>query len=95
MLSAQLALHLKQAASARSVSAFAPLSGMQPTPLASHWRRFAGIVWRFGGQLFRDYVFKSKFQPRWSRATCAASGSVGVFFTLADLSLLAGRSRAS
>lgn len=89
----KLALHLKQAGFQSLSLGIAPLSGMQPTPLASHWHRLAGLVWRFGGRFynFRGLRgFKSKFQPRWEPRYLAASGSVGVFFTLADLSLLAG-----
>jgi phosphatidylglycerol lysyltransferase len=89
----KLALHLKEAGFKSLSLGIAPLSGMEPTPLASHWHRFAGLVWRFGGRFynFRGLRgFKSKFQPRWEPRYLAASGSVGVFFTLADLSLLAG-----
>ncbi|SAL13497.1 bifunctional lysylphosphatidylglycerol flippase/synthetase MprF [Caballeronia telluris] len=89
----KLALHLKQAGFKSLSLGIAPLSGMQPTPLASYWHRLAGLVWRFGGRFynFRGLRgFKSKFQPRWEPRYLAASGSVGVFFTLADLSLLAG-----
>ncbi|MDR5828553.1 bifunctional lysylphosphatidylglycerol flippase/synthetase MprF [Caballeronia sp. LP006] len=89
----KLALHLKEAGFKSLSLGIAPLSGMEPTPLASHWHRLAGLVWRFGGRFynFRGLRgFKSKFQPRWEPRYLAASGSVGVFFTLADLSLLAG-----
>ncbi|CAB3641296.1 Phosphatidylglycerol lysyltransferase [Paraburkholderia graminis C4D1M] len=92
----QLALHLKQAGFRSLSLGIAPLSGMQPTPLASRWHRLAGIVWRFGGRFynFRGLrAFKSKFQPHWEPRYLAASGSVGVVFTLADLSLLAGGRR--
>lgn len=92
----QLALHLKQAGFRSLSLGIAPFSGMQPTPLASRWYRLAGIVWRFGGRFynFRGLrAFKSKFQPHWEPRYLAASGSVGVFFTLADLSLLAGGRR--
>lgn len=89
----KLALHLKQSGFQTLSLGIAPLSGMLPTPLASPWHRLAGLVWRFGGRFynFRGLRgFKSKFQPRWEPRYLAASGSVGVFFTLADLSLLAG-----
>jgi phosphatidylglycerol lysyltransferase len=89
----KLALHLKEAGFKSLSLGIAPLSGMEPTPLASPWHRMAGLVWRFGGRFynFRGLRgFKSKFQPRWEPRYLAASGSVGVFFTLADLSLLAG-----
>jgi phosphatidylglycerol lysyltransferase len=88
----KLALHLKQE-NFRSLSlGMAPLSGMNPTPLASPWHRFASLMWRFGGRFynFRGLRgFKSKFQPNWEPRYLAASGSVGVVLTLADLSLLA------
>lgn len=89
----KLALHLKESGFQTLSLGIAPLSGMAPTPLASPWHRLAGLVWRFGGRFynFRGLRgFKSKFQPRWEPRYLAASGSVGVFFTLADLSLLAG-----
>ncbi|MGF6779960.1 phosphatidylglycerol lysyltransferase [Paraburkholderia sp. GAS334] len=88
----KLALHLKQE-NFRSLSlGMAPLSGMNPTPLASPWHRLAGLMWRFGCRFynFRGLRgFKSKFQPTWEPRYLAASGSVGVVLTLADLSLLA------
>ena len=89
----KLALHLKETGFRSLSLGIAPLSGMEPTPLASHWHRLAGLVWRFGGRFynFRGLRgFKSKFQPHWEPRYLAASGSVSVFFTLADLSLLAG-----
>ena len=92
----QLALHLKHAGFRSLSLGIAPFSGMSPTPLASRWHRLANIVWRFGGRFynFRGLrAFKSKFQPQWEPRYLAASGSVGVFFTLADLSLLAGGRR--
>ncbi|HTH61887.1 MAG TPA: bifunctional lysylphosphatidylglycerol flippase/synthetase MprF [Paraburkholderia sp.] len=89
----QLALHLKAAGFQSLSLGIAPLSGMQPTPLASPWHRIAGLVWRFGGRFynFRGLRgFKNKFAPRWEPRYLAASGSISVFITLADLSLLAG-----
>jgi phosphatidylglycerol lysyltransferase len=89
----RLALHLKEAGLSSLSLGVAPLSGMHPSPLASPWHRLAGLLWRFGGRFynFRGLRgFKSKFQPRWEPRYLAASGSVGVFVTLADLSLLAG-----
>ncbi len=89
----KLALHLKDSGYRSLSLGIAPLSGMHATPLASSWHRLASLVWRFGGRFynFRGLRgFKSKFQPRWEPRYLAASGSVGVFFTLADLSLLAG-----
>ncbi|RKP53385.1 bifunctional lysylphosphatidylglycerol flippase/synthetase MprF [Pararobbsia silviterrae] len=89
----KLALHLKASGFSNLSLGIAPLSGMHATPLASSWHRLASLVWRFGGRFynFRGLRgFKSKFQPRWEPRYLAASGSVGVFFTLADLSLLAG-----
>lgn len=92
----QLALHLKSAGFRSLSLGVAPLSGMQPTPLASPWHRAAALAWRFGGWFynFRGLRgFKNKFQPRWEPRYLAASGSVSVLLTLADLSLLAGGSR--
>ncbi|WP_322055034.1 bifunctional lysylphosphatidylglycerol flippase/synthetase MprF [Paraburkholderia bannensis] len=89
----QLALHLKAAGYQSLSLGMAPLSGMGPTPLASSWHRLAGLIWRFGGKFynFRGLRgFKNKFAPRWEPRYLAASGSMSVFITLADLSLLAG-----
>ncbi|WP_322104524.1 bifunctional lysylphosphatidylglycerol flippase/synthetase MprF [Paraburkholderia sp. J41] len=89
----QLALHLKAAGYQSLSLGMAPLSGMGPSPLASPWHRLAGFIWRFGGRFynFRGLRgFKNKFAPRWEPRYLAASGSISVFITLADLSLLAG-----
>lgn len=89
----QLALHLKDAGYQSLSLGMAPLSGMGPSPLASPWHRLAGFIWRFGGRFynFRGLRgFKNKFAPRWEPRYLAASGSISVFITLADLSLLAG-----
>ncbi|QGZ63908.1 bifunctional lysylphosphatidylglycerol flippase/synthetase MprF [Paraburkholderia acidisoli] len=89
----QLALHLKDAGYHSLSLGMAPLSGMGPSPLASSWHRLAGFIWRFGGRFynFRGLRgFKNKFAPRWEPRYLAASGSISVFITLADLSLLAG-----
>ncbi|WP_043285520.1 bifunctional lysylphosphatidylglycerol flippase/synthetase MprF [Paraburkholderia oxyphila] len=89
----QLALHLKAAGYQSLSLGMAPLAGMGPTPLASSWHRLAGLIWRFGGKFynFRGLRgFKNKFAPRWEPRYLAASGSISVFITLADLSLLAG-----
>lgn len=88
-----LAMHLKQAGYQKLSLGMSPLSGMQPSPLASPWYRLASLTWKFGGRFynFRGLrAFKNKFQPRWEPRYLAASGSVGVLLTLADLSLLAG-----
>jgi phosphatidylglycerol lysyltransferase len=92
----QLALHLKASGYEALSLGMAPLSGMGPTPLASPWHRLAGLIWRFGGKFynFRGLRgFKNKFAPRWEPRYLAASGSISVFITLADLSLLAGGRR--
>ncbi|SDC12942.1 bifunctional lysylphosphatidylglycerol flippase/synthetase MprF [Paraburkholderia lycopersici] len=89
----QLALHLKAAGYQSLSLGMAPLAGMGPSPLASPWHRLAGFIWRFGGRFynFRGLRgFKNKFAPRWEPRYLAASGSISVFITLADLSLLAG-----
>ncbi|MEK6314486.1 MAG: bifunctional lysylphosphatidylglycerol flippase/synthetase MprF [Burkholderia gladioli] len=92
----QLALHLKEAGFRRLSLGMAPFSGMGSAPMSSLWHRLGRIVWRFGGRFynFRGLrAFKSKFEPQWEPRYLAASGSVGVFVTLADLSLLAGGRR--
>jgi len=92
----QLALHLKDAGYEALSLGMAPLAGMGATPLASPWHRLAGLIWRFGGKFynFRGLRgFKNKFAPRWEPRYLAASGSISVFLTLADLSLLAGGRR--
>ena len=89
----QLALHLKAAGYHSLSLGMAPLSGMGPSPLASSWHRLAGFIWRVGGRVynFRGLRgFKNKFAPHWEPRYLAASGSISVFITLADLSLLAG-----
>ena len=88
----QLALHLKRAGYLKLSLGMAPLSGLSPSALASPWHRIASLVWHFGGRFynFRGLrTFKSKFQPVWEPRYLAASGSVGIVVTLADLSLLA------
>jgi phosphatidylglycerol lysyltransferase len=92
----QLALHLKQHGLLRLSLGIAPFSGMGAAPMSSPWHRLGQIVWRFGGRFynFRGLrAFKSKFEPHWEPRYLAASGSVGVFVTLADLSMLAGGRR--
>ncbi|AJK46635.1 bifunctional lysylphosphatidylglycerol flippase/synthetase MprF [Burkholderia plantarii] len=92
----QLALYLKEAGFRRLSLGMAPFSGMGTAPMSSVWHRLGRVVWRFGGRFynFRGLrAFKSKFEPQWEPRYLAASGSVGVFVTLADLSLLAGGRR--
>ncbi|WDR99524.1 bifunctional lysylphosphatidylglycerol flippase/synthetase MprF [Burkholderia ambifaria] len=92
----QLALHLKEAGFRKLSLGIAPFSGMGAAKMPSPWHRFGLMVWRFGGRFynFRGLrAFKSKFEPHWEPRYLAASGSVGVFVTLADLSLLAGGRR--
>lgn len=88
-----LALHLKKAGLRKLSLGMSPLSGLTPSPLASPWFRLGALTWRFGGRFynFRGLrAFKNKFTPNWEPRYLAASGSVGVLLTLADLSLLAG-----
>lgn len=92
----QLALHLKEAGFRKLSLGIAPFSGMGAAKMPSPWHRLGVMVWRFGGRFynFRGLrAFKSKFEPHWEPRYLAASGSVGVFVTLADLSLLAGGRR--
>jgi phosphatidylglycerol lysyltransferase len=89
----KLALHLKQAGFHRLSLGMAPLSGLEPTPLAATWHQIAHLLWRFGGRLynFRGLrTFKNKFNPEWQPRYLAASGTLGPFLTLADLAVLAG-----
>ncbi|SDV50537.1 bifunctional lysylphosphatidylglycerol flippase/synthetase MprF [Chitinasiproducens palmae] len=91
-----LILHLKQAGLTNLSLGMAPLSGVHAGPLASPWHRLASLTWHVGGRFynFRGLrVFKNKFQPRWEPRYLAASGSLSVLLTLADLSLLAGGRR--
>jgi phosphatidylglycerol lysyltransferase len=88
-----LALHLKKAGLRKLSLGMSPLSGLTPSPLASPWFRLGALTWRLGGRFynFRGLrAFKNKFTPHWEPRYLAASGSVSVLFTLADLSLLAG-----
>ncbi|GBH23178.1 bifunctional lysylphosphatidylglycerol flippase/synthetase MprF [Burkholderia vietnamiensis] len=92
----QLALHLKEAGFLKRSLGIAPVSGRGAAKMPSPGHRFGLMVWRFGGRFynFRGLrAFKSKFEPHWEPRYLAASGSVGVFVTLADLSLLAGGRR--
>jgi phosphatidylglycerol lysyltransferase len=87
----KLALHLKQAGFHRLSLGMAPLSGLEPTPLAASWHRIGHTVWRCGGRLynFRGLrTFKDKFNPDLQPRYLAASGTLGPFLTLADLALL-------
>lgn len=89
----KLTLHLKEAGLRTLSLGIAPLSGVQPTPFPSLWQRVARLAWHLGGRFynFRGLRgFKSKFQPRWEPRYLAVSGSLGLFVTLADISLLAG-----
>ncbi|WP_338861418.1 bifunctional lysylphosphatidylglycerol flippase/synthetase MprF [Mycetohabitans rhizoxinica] len=89
----KLALHLKDAGLRTLSLGIAPLSGVQPTPFPSLWQRVARLAWHLGGRFynFRGLRgFKSKFQPHWEPRYLAVSGSLGLFVTLADISLLAG-----
>jgi phosphatidylglycerol lysyltransferase len=89
----KLALHLKQEGFRGLSLGMAPLSGLTPKPLASHWLYIGHLLWRFGGRLynFRGLrTFKSKFDPDWEPRYLAATGSLGPFLTLADLAVLAG-----
>jgi phosphatidylglycerol lysyltransferase len=92
----QLALHLKEAGFRRLSLGIAPFSGMGAATMPSPWHRFGLMVWRFGGRFYNFrglHAFKSKFEPHWEPRYLAASGSVGVFVALADLSMLAGGRR--
>lgn len=89
----RLALHLKQQGFRGLSLGMAPLSGLTPKPLASHWLTVGHLLWRFGGRVynFRGLrTFKSKFDPDWQPRYLAATGSLGPFLTLADLAVLAG-----
>ena len=89
----KLALHLKQAGFSKLSLGMAPLSGVEPTPLAGTWHRIGHLLWRFGGRLynFRGLrSFKGKFDPDWQPRYLAASGLLGPFLALADLAVLAG-----
>jgi phosphatidylglycerol lysyltransferase len=88
-----LALHLKQAGFHRLSLGMAPLSGLTPTPLAASWHRIAYLLWCFGGRLynFRGLrTFKNKFHPEWQPRYLAASGVLGPFLALADITILTG-----
>jgi phosphatidylglycerol lysyltransferase len=89
----KLALHLKQAGFRSLSLGMAPLSGLTPTPLAATWHQIGHLIWRFGGRLynFRGLrTFKNKFNPEWQPRYLAASGTLGPFLALADLTVVAG-----
>jgi phosphatidylglycerol lysyltransferase len=71
----------------------APLSGLEPRPLASRWHHLGNLIWRHGGMLYNFQglrLFKQKFGPRWEARYLAASGTIGPFVALADAAALAG-----
>jgi phosphatidylglycerol lysyltransferase len=70
----------------------APLSGLEPRPLASRWHRIGNLIWRHGGILYNFQglrLFKGKFGPVWESRYLAASGTVGPFVALVDTAALA------
>jgi len=88
----RLALHLKETGYSSLSLGMAPLAGLEPGPLASHWHRVAHLLWRHGGRIynFRGLrAFKSKFDPVWEPRYLAASGTFG---PLLSLSVVAGAS---
>lgn len=71
----------------------APLSGLQPAPLASRWHRIGALIWRHGNRLYNFQGlrrFKGKFDPVWEPRYLAASGTIGPFVALADVAGLVG-----
>jgi len=61
--------------------------------VASLWNRLGAFLYEHADSIYSFQglrAYKDKFNPVWEPRYLAASGSVGVFFTLADLSLLAG-----
>jgi phosphatidylglycerol lysyltransferase len=84
-------LHLKEAGFEQLSLGMAPLAGLEQTPLSSHWHRIAGLLWAKGNRLYNFQglrAFKEKFHPAWEPRYQAASGSVGPFLALVDVTVL-------
>jgi phosphatidylglycerol lysyltransferase len=81
-------LAFKEAGYERFSLGMAPLSGFQPTPLASSWHRLGALIWQHGNRLYNFQglrLFKAKFNPVWESRYLAASGTIGPFVALADV----------
>jgi phosphatidylglycerol lysyltransferase len=99
-LFARVILHLKEAGFEQLSLGMAPLAGLEQTPLSSYWHRIAGLLWAKGNRLYNFQglrAFKDKFHPAWEPRYQAASGSVGPFIALVDITMLThpGQSGAS
>jgi phosphatidylglycerol lysyltransferase len=99
-LFARVILHLKEAGFEQLSLGMAPLAGLDQTPLSSYWHRIAGLLWAKGNRLYNFQglrAFKEKFHPAWEPRYQAASGSVGPFIALVDVTMLThpGQSGAS
>ena len=69
------------------------LAGLRPTPLSSRWHRLANLIWKHGERLYNFqglHTLKSEFNPRREPRHFAASGAVGPFVALAELTALIG-----
>ena len=71
----------------------APLSGLRPEPLSSRWHWLGAQIWKHGDRFynFRGLrTFKAKFNPSWEPRYFAASGTLGPYIALADVTALIG-----
>ncbi|CAH2601087.1 putative membrane protein [Rhodovastum atsumiense] len=92
----RLALHLKEHGFHALSLGMAPLAGLAPTPLASSWHHLASLLWQHGGRLYNFQglrAFKNKFAPSWEPRYLAASGTIGPYLALADVTMLTGAGR--
>jgi phosphatidylglycerol lysyltransferase len=69
----------------------APLSGFEPSPLASRWNRVGGFVYQHGESFYNFQglrAYKEKFNPVWEPRYLAYPGGLHLPRVLADVSAL-------
>ncbi len=69
----------------------APLSGLEPSPVASLWARLGGLVYRHGEAFYNFQglrAYKEKFDPVWEPRYLAYPGGLSLPRILGDLSAL-------
>ena len=69
----------------------APLSGLEPSPVASLWSRLGRLVYRRGEPFYNFQglrAFKEKFSPTWTPRYLAYPGGLSLPGVMADVSAL-------
>jgi phosphatidylglycerol lysyltransferase len=69
----------------------APLSGLEPSPVASLWNRLAGFIYDHGEPLYNFHglrAYKERFNPAWEPRYLACPGGHRLPRILADISVL-------